>query len=141
MIIRHYDADTHNRIANDIGVKPTLGYNQGATDFTPLLEFPDDYVLLSNGAGAAAIFHWSAPGIWQGHSMFTPEARGKAGIEAAKQMCRYMFTELGARMLWGMTPIDHLSAQMFNRLLGFRPEGEGKDAADRQVRYFVLERP
>lgn len=139
MIVRATDASLHNYIANHPEVKPTLGYNEGYTDFTPLLRHPGDYVLLSDGAGAAAIFEWSAPNVWQGHSMFLPECRGKEGMASAKAMCRWMF-DYGANMLWGMTPLDNRAAQMFNRLLGFREAGTGIDAANVEVRYFVLER-
>ena len=113
--MRATDASLHNFIANHPDVKPTLGYNEDYTDFTPLLDHPEAYVLLSDGIGAAAIFEWSAPGVWQSHTMFLPASRGKAGLKAARAMIDYMFDN-GARMLWGMTPLDNRPAQMFNRL-------------------------
>jgi len=140
MIVRHRDALLHNLIANDPSVRPTFGYHEGYTDLTPLVDMPETYVLLSNGRNAASIWEWSAPDVWQGHSIFLPEARGRTGIDAGRQMCRYMFDEIGAKMLWGMTPLTHRPAQLFNRLLGFQEAGTGVDAADIEVRYFVLER-
>lgn len=140
MIVRHRDALLHNLIANDPSVRPTFGYHEGYTDLTPLVDLPETYVLLSNGKNCASIWEWSAPDVWQGHSIFLPEARGRVGIDAGKAMCRYMFDEIGARMLWGMTPLGHRAAQIFNRLLGFQEAGTGKDAADIEVRYFILEK-
>jgi hypothetical protein len=139
VIVRATDAAFHNLIANHPEVKPTLGYNEGYTDFTPALAYPDDYVLLSDGKGAAAIFEWSAPGVWQSHTMFLPESRGREGLKAAREMIDYMFAH-GARMLWGMTPEDNRAAHMFNRLIGAKSEGKGEDIAGTAVRYFVVER-
>lgn len=140
MIVRHRDALLHNLIANDPSVRPTFGYHEGYTDFTPLLDVPETYVLLSNGKNMASIWEWSAPGVWQGHSIALPEVRGRQAIDVGRAMCRYMFDEVGARLLWGMTPLAHRPAQMFNRLLGFQEAGTGKDAADIEVRYFILEK-
>lgn len=139
-IRRETDAGLVNAIANHPQVRPTFGYHDGATDLSALFEHPDAYVVLSDGKGAAAIFEWSAPGVWQGHSVFLPESRGEYGIAAGKAMCRWMFDEMGARMLWGMTPLRHKAAQAFNRLLGFRPDGEITDAADVRCRLFVMVR-
>lgn len=139
MIVRATDAKLHNLIANHPEVKPTLGYNEGYTDFTPLFDHPDQCILLSDGIGAAAIFEWSAPYTWQSHTMFLPESRGREGIEAAKAMCGWMFDN-GARMLWGMTPFDNRPAQMFNRLIGAMPAGETEDIRGTRVRLFTVER-
>lgn len=139
MIYRATDARLHNRIANDPLVKPLLGYNQGRTDFTPLLDHPEAYVLLSDGKGAAAIFEWSAPDVWQVHVMVLPEYRGLAAVRAAHEMIDFMFMS-GAKMLWGMTPIAHKPALMFNRLIGAEPAGGGEDAAGVQVQFFKVER-
>jgi hypothetical protein len=139
LIVRATDAELHNAIANHPEVKPTLGYNEGPTDFTPLLDHPEAYILLSDGAGTAAIFEWSAPGVWQAHSMVLPDYRGRQAVSVAREMFDLMFSE-GARMIWGMTPISNRAAQMFNRLIGAKPAGEGEDASGRQVRFFTVER-
>lgn len=140
MIVRHRDALLHNLIANDPSVRPTFGYHEGYTDLTPLADERDNYVLLSNGKNVAMIWEWSAPGVWQKHVMILPEARGRVGIDAGRAMCRYMFDEIGARMLWGQAPAHHRPVQMYSRLLGFQEAGTGVDAAGIDVRYFVLER-
>ena len=139
MIVRATDAALHNRIANHPEVKPTLGYNEGYTDFAALFNYPDAYVLLSDGQGAAAIFEWSAPGVWQSHTMFLPESRGKNGIRAAKAMMAWMFENMQARMLWGMTPLSNRAAHMFNRLIGAKPDKEMTNVAGDLVQTFVVE--
>lgn len=141
MIRRETGAELHNLIANHPAVKPTLGYNEGPTDFTPLLDHPEAYVLLSDGEGCAAIFEWSAPHVWQAHSMVLPESRGKTAVRAAREMFDFMFTEpIAARMIWGMTPTDNQPALSFNRLIGAKPAGEGQDVTGRHVRFYIVEK-
>ena len=140
MIQRSFDAELHNRIANHPAVKPTLGYNEDYTDFAPLLDLPDNYVLLSDGEAAAAIFEWSAPGVWQTHTMALPHVRGKDVVETAKAMQAYMFETMGARMLWGATPKSNRAAIMFNRLVGAKPAGEDVDVKGTPVQYFIVEK-
>ena len=108
---------------------------------SPLFEHPDQYILLHDNEGAASIFDWSAPGVWQGHSMFLPRRRGKEGIQSAKDMIGWMFDH-GAQIIWGMTPTseDYRRVHMFNRLIGFKARGLRTDAAGREVRLFKMER-
>ena len=137
MIYRATDAIVHNLIGNHPEVKPTINYTDGDADFSPLLEHPDQYVLLHDGEGAASIFEWSAPGIWQGHSLYLPERRGKAGLQSGKDMIAWMF-EHGAEMIWGQTPLDNRPARMFNRLIGAKTNGTGVHHVAGPVEYFVF---
>lgn len=137
MIRRETTADIHNHIANHPEVKPTLGYNDDYTDFSPLLDHPESYILLSDGKGFGAVLEWSAPGVWQAHTMALPEARGK-GVGSAKEMVEWMRKE-GARMVWGMTPKDHVVANKFNLKVGFKPDGEGEDAHGVPVNLYIME--
>jgi hypothetical protein len=137
MIYRAMDAALHNAIANHPSVMPTINYSGEFADFTPLFELPDQYILLHDGKAAASIFEWSAPGVWQGHSMFLPEVRGKEGIRAGKEMVAWMF-ENGANMIWGQTPIENERARMFNRLIGAKSVGRGTHHVAGPVEYFVF---
>jgi hypothetical protein len=142
VIRRHFDAELHNRIANHAEVRPTFGYHVGPTDLSPVFAEPDNYVLLSDGDGAASIYEWSAPDVWQGHSIFMPESRGKYGVAAAKAMLRYMFDEMGAVMVWGLTPLEHRAAHVFNRAVGMVRGGERPDGAGHACRVWTMrERP
>ncbi|MEN3973114.1 hypothetical protein WJS89_10580 [Sphingomicrobium sp. XHP0235] len=119
-------------------MKPTLGYNDGYTDFTPLLDHPETYRLLSDGEGFAVVLEQSEPGVWQAHTMALPEARGKS-VQSARYMLEYMFAD-GANEIWGQTPIDHPAALKFNEKVGFNPGDEYEDAAGVMVRRFSLGR-
>lgn len=142
MIERATDAALHNYIANHPQVKPTFGTLEHYYDLTPLLDYPEQYVLLHDGIGAASIFEWCAPDVWQGHSCLLPERRGKEGIRAAKAMLAWMFEQGGAKMIWGMTPEgeEHRRTRMFNRLLGFRSCGHRRDDKDQPVELFIMEK-
>jgi hypothetical protein len=139
MIYRATDASIHNAIASHPEVEPTINYSKHAADFSPLFEHPDDYILLHDGNGAASIFEWSAPGVWQGHSLYLPEARGKAGLQSGRDMIAWMFDE-GARMVWGQTPLENRAARMFNRLIGGKSGGTGVHHVVGPVEYFIFER-
>ena len=139
MIHRATDASLHNAIANHAQVLPTLSYSGEYADFSPLLEHPETYILLHDGSGVASIWEWSAPNIWQGHSMALPESRGRGGLEAGKAMIRWMFDH-GAEMLWGQTPLNNRPALMFTRLIGGKPSGQGVHHIAGPVQYFTFER-
>lgn len=140
-IRRETDAELLNRIANHPDVRPTFGYHDGETDLSQLFDHPDSYVVLTDGNSAASIWEWSAPGVWQAHFLMLPESRGEYGVAAGKAMCRFMHEQIGARLLWGMTPDskEFRRAQMFNRLLGAKPAGQITDAANVRCHLFVME--
>lgn len=79
--------------------------------------------LISNNGELCLFFEWSAPGVYQMHSLSLPTFRGKAMIKAAKVLVREMFVEHGADMLWGQTPLKNRAARMFNRLIGAKSCG------------------
>lgn len=137
MIVRATDARIHNLIANHPAVKPTISYAEDYADFTPLFETPDQYVLLHDNAGGASVWEWSAPGVWQGHSMFLPERRGREGIASGKAMIEWML-QFGAKMLWGQTPLGNRPALMFTRLIGGRADGQGIHHVAGPVQYFIF---
>ena len=139
MIVRATDAILHNYIANHPEVKPTIFYGEGDIDFSPVFDDPEHHILLHDGEGAASIFEWSAPGVWQGHSMFLPESRGRTGVRAGRAMIDWMFDH-GAKMIWGQTPLGNRPARMFNRLIGAKANGTGVHHITGPVEYFVFER-
>lgn len=122
--MRVFDASVHNAIANHPSVRPSFPWVEGEVSFDEEVRLTDAYVFLVNeDRDAAAIFEWSAPRVYQVHSMSLPSCRGKAVIEVGKRMIAWMQAEMGARMIWGQTPVDNRAARMFNRLMGARSEG------------------
>lgn len=123
--MRVFDAAVHNRIANDPSVRPSFPWFEGAVSFDAEVTRPDDYVFLANEEGdAAAIFEWSAPGVFQVHTMALATCRGRRALASGTRMVAWMFDDEGAEMLWGMTPVDNRAAGMFNRMMGARSLGK-----------------
>lgn len=138
MIRRETGPDFLDRIVADPDVIASFGTVGIPQSFAPLFEHPDGYRMYSDGVGFGAVFEWSAPGVWQSHTMALPNARGKDSIEAAKAIVAEMLkTE---RMLWGMTPASNRAAIMFNRLIGAKYEGDGTDASGQPVKLFTVEK-
>ncbi len=155
-MIRATDATIHNTIANHPEVVRSLEWNpdKGPLLFGNLFDGTDHYILLHNGQRdftsinaeeegwpldhptLAMIFEWSAPGVYQMHTMSLPGTRGKAMMLDAKDMIHAMFTTYRADMLWGQTPIDNKAARMFNRLVGAKSAGFGHHDVAGEVEYF-----
>lgn len=126
MIHRTFDPALHNRIANDPVVRATFGVhltNPAPIMFDELAARPEEFILLTNGTDACALFESFGPSVWQGHSLFAPSHRGRAAIETGKAMMAWMFANTSARMITGATPINLKAARWFNRRIGFTSDG------------------
>lgn len=116
-------ADEHNRIANHPAVRPSFPWYEGEIDFYDQIRDWHNYIFLVE-QGVAAIFEWSAPGIWQVHTMALPESRGRIALEIGHKMIGWMRENENAERIWGMTPKDNRPANMLNGLLGAKLVGE-----------------
>jgi hypothetical protein len=120
MIRREHDPDFVNRIVNDPAVLPFFDLGgRGELDMTPCVLADRDYIFLSNGEDALSLWEWSAPGVWEGHSLFLPSARGKKAVQAGRAMVEWMLDN-DARLLFGLTPIRMRHAMAYNRMIGFK---------------------
>jgi len=142
-IQRTFDAARINAVCNHPEVLPTLGLGAGPLDVTESIAEKRNIFLIGEHGGA--MFHWSAPGVYDAHDFFLPEGRGKWAMVASRAMLDAIFDLYGARMVWAMTPVENRACRFFNRLLGFKSEGisfarllPGEDPIE--VETFVLER-
>jgi hypothetical protein len=111
-----------NRIANSDGVREFIRQDGAKMDWTELVRTSPAItrtVLLSNGEDALAAFEFTAPGIYQSHTMFSRTCRGRRAIDTARDMVAWMF-EHGAIAVWGSTPRTNRKACWFNRRIGAR---------------------
>lgn len=133
-MMRTFDATVFNRIAAHPEIVAQFGQEQ---DFTEMAADPEFFALFNNAEGdGGMVFEWSAPGVWQMHSLFLPSCRGKRAIRDAIDIGREMFTTVGATMIWGQTPVHLTGARMFNRLVGGSHLGFGKHWVSGDVEYF-----
>lgn len=154
-MIRATDATVHNAIANHPDVIHALEWHDdGPLLFGNLFDGSDHWICLHNGSRdftaadaanegwpvdhptLAMIFEWSAPGVYQMHTMSLPGTRGKAMMQDAKEMIRAVFTTYRADMIWGQTPIGNRPARLFNRLVGAVSAGFGAHHIAGSVEYF-----
>jgi hypothetical protein len=118
MIERCFDAEQVNELINEPSIRPTVG-GEGALEATTLLADRRNVCLLAEGGGA--MFRWTGPGVYEGHSFF--RVRGKEALSLGRAMIACMGLNYGATLIWGLTPTDNKAARWFNRKLGFRSLG------------------
>lgn len=78
------------------------------------------HVLIERG-GDFGLFEPEGEGLWNAHWLF--RSRGRAALEAARDMFRELFDVRGAISVSGLTPIECRHGRMFNRWLGCRSQG------------------
>lgn len=107
-----------NGFANHPEIRPMFGGAQ-ELDLSSAIKAPNVFLFGEHGGFCAS---WSAPGVFEVHTLIAPEGRGKWAIEAAKQAQRIM-TDKGAEMLWTRVHPDARHTALFTRKMGFRPAG------------------
>jgi hypothetical protein len=142
-ICRTFDAAPVNAFCNHPEVLPTLSLGKGVIDVSAAME--DHRNVFMIGVHGGAMFHWSAPGVYDAHDFFLPEGRGTWALRISRAMIGTMFKTHGARMIWAQTPIENRACRMFNRWLGFKSDGVSMvrlmpDADPQEVETFVMER-
>lgn len=136
--MRALDARVHNEIANHPDVVRNLEWDadRGLLTFDHLVPHPEHYIFLHNETRELAlIFEWSAPGVWQVHTMSLPSIRGRA-VPDAKSLFHEMFVQHGADMIWGQTPLHNVAARKFNLKVGAESYGTGHHHIAGDVEYF-----
>lgn len=76
-----------------------------------VLKLGDDY----------SIFELKSPGHYCGHYLFS--SRGREAIAVARLMLSEIFSEYGARVVSGLTPVENKPAIWMTRRLGFDSHG------------------
>jgi hypothetical protein len=140
VISRTFDMGAVNAIANDPAVSCSFGHKGGPMDFSALAAEPGNYIVLTDGASIAGIAEWTAPDVWQVHTMALPAARGTYGFDAFREMLRQMFTDHGAFAIWGQTPIRNRAARAMNRRMGAESRGFVERETDGRCELFWLSR-
>ena len=119
MIAQTVDADIVNGIANNPDVRPYIG-GDGHLDLTPALENPLNVALWGEHGGW--FYAWSAPGVYEVHTLVLPSGRGAWARNAAKQSLTLM-SERGAVMIWTRIRRDLRHVRAFAVMCGLRSAG------------------
>lgn len=143
MTFRAFDASIINRIAADPQVHRAMGLDPDdpPMTFDQFVGDPDHFIILDNRDDAAMIAEWRGPGIWEAHSMTLPTCRGADAFKMGVAMLTEMFTQHGADIVWAQTPHFNLPQRGFNRKLGAKSMGHGRNhVLDCDVEFFRFDK-
>ena len=105
-----------NTVANDPRVRPFLG-GSGELDLAPLISQSFTF----EGEHGGFIVHPIMPGIYEVHSLFTPEGKGTA-YDLAIESIRAMFAGTDCARLLTKVPDSNEAAQAIAKRVGFVEE-------------------
>lgn len=114
---RTFDGALLNAVANDPEVRTWLG-GDGAVDLSALLSDLNNIALVDEVGGFVMIRQEA--GLYDCHTLYPPEARGKHALQAAQGVLRWMFTRTDATALSGVFPASNRRVEGFGKLLGFQ---------------------
>ena len=121
MLNRTFDADRINYLSNHPDIRPHIG-GDGASliDVTDLVADRDNIFL--GGEHGAFCCTWTAPGVYEIHTLVLPEGRGAWAAQFARCGRDYMAAN-GARHLWTMVHPDARNVKAFTLRSGLKPAG------------------
>lgn len=141
LLNRTMDATRLNEVANHPDVRPCLG-GVGPLDLSPILADPAN-VALANKHGGFVLVRQEV-GIYEAHTMFLPESRGRAAIAAAEEGFRYLFTVTDCVEVQTQVPTSNAPAAGLASAVGFQPiftrdnAWIGADGASEDIVYMSL---
>lgn len=142
MIVRTSDATFLNELANHPEIRPFVGGGLEPLDLTAVCQNPANIILVVDGAGAW-VLQMLMPGVYELHTMFLPEARGRPYFVAAKQALAYVFGQTDALEIVTKCPDDNDGARMAAATMGFRErfrrEGAWQTGAGISYRVFSID--
>lgn len=128
MIKRTMSATFLNEVANHPEVRPFLGAPENPVlDLSPLVENPRCVCLEVPGAGGW-VLQPILPAVYELHTLFLPEARGRSYFKLARDAMRMVFAETDCLEIVTKCPDDNGGARMAASIMGFRERFRREDA-------------
>lgn len=125
MIRRTFDATLLNEIANHPEVRPHIG-GAGVIDLTTIVGDPQNVAVMGEHGGW--IYHGLQPGVYELHTLFLPEGRGRSFFAGAREVLRYMFVRTDALEILTKCPDTNAGARMAAGMMGFKERFRREDA-------------
>lgn len=117
MIRRSFDAGEINAVLNDPSVLPIITIpGLDTIDVSPLVANTNNILLMADGGGV--LFCQHEPGIYEVHTNFLPEFRGRNAIRASLAAYRWMFTRTDCMVLLTRAPVPNKAANKFCHIVG-----------------------
>ena len=139
--MRTRDASLHNALANIPEVAASLGWNAedhpetgGLMLFDHLAEDDTTFLLHTDDKQLAMIFCWSAPSVYEAHTVSHPSNRN--AVQGAKTLIHEMLIEHGAQMVWGQPASSNVRACRFFEKIGATHMGEGHHELVGPITYY-----
>lgn len=124
-VTRSFDAADINPILNHPAVLPFVTVpGVDKLDATQLLADPANVLLVAEGGGI--LFIAVEPGIYEVHTNFLPDHRGRHAIRASLDAYRWMFTRTDCMVLQSYVPAFNKATELFCRLIHATREFERK---------------
>lgn len=114
---RTLDGAFFNEIANHPDVRPWIG-GAGEVDLRRVVANPENVAMRYLGGGL--IFERLADGLYEAHSMFLPERRGRYAVVCMRHALQYLFTATDCLEILTRVPDGNKAADGFARLAGGR---------------------
>lgn len=107
-----------NEVANHPSVRPFVAAGDTPLDLTPLVTNPNNICLVMEHGGW--VIQRLDAGLYEVHSLFLPEGRGRDFQHGAKEGVRWMFTRTECVDLVTRCPDDNGAARIAAALVGFK---------------------
>lgn len=119
MFHRTMDATFANVVANHPEIRPYLGNGNEPLDLGPIAANPENIILEAPDRGVW-ILQAILPAVYELHTCFLPEARGREYFAIAKSALDYIFTTTDALEIVTKCPDENGGARMAAGIIGFR---------------------
>ena len=145
MITREYTADNINAVINHPAVHPWVAVaGQGELDLSGLVEDGSNVLLMADRGGF--MFHRLEPAVYEVHTQFLPEGRGRHALKAARAALHHMFTGTDCMEVLTKCPVNNPATAWMARHLGFtleftRPAAWPHEDGLVDVDYYALRYP
>ena len=142
MIRREFDATRINTVVNDPSVHPWVCLpGQGVLDLSPVVGDPRNVLLMADRGGLLFVQH--EPGVYEVHTQFVKEVRGRAVVEATRAAVHWMFTKTDCMEVLTKVPQGNVAAEALTRLVGGvldfeRSNAWPSDKGQRAVKFYGL---
>lgn len=125
LVRRTLDATFLNQVLNDPDVRPWVG-GEGVLDVTGTVANPENIALVTDYGGWVLGKHET--GIYELHTAFLKEGRGRFYVAATHEALRYVFTNTDAVEIVTRVPEVNRAAAMAARCAGFKERFMRSDA-------------
>lgn len=117
LVRRTMDPRRLNEVANHPDVRPWIG-GEKPIDLADLAKDPRNFLLEAQHGGW--IFARHEPGTYELHTLFLPQGRGKACLQAWRAAERWIWSSTDAREIVTRVPRHNAGAAFAARLCGFK---------------------